>query len=195
MCGAIRAHEPVSPSTATASTDGAHNPDVEHAPNFDALLPGQQQPNAEPIVGRDASVPPPPVPSGAPRPLRSPKVPTIAERERHSLTHLPYQSWCPYCVAGKRPNSPHRRLKASLEIPMLSGDYGYFGEAQLLCFLVITVRPFGVYWACVVDKKGPTPAIVSSLSLELHYLMWPDAFYIPVGQRGFAQDLDPGRHS
>ena len=54
-------------------------------------------------------------------------------------------------------------------MPLLSGDYGSFGDdgkgsGKQLTFLAITVRPFGVYWACVVDSKGPTPAMVKSLA-------------------------------
>ena len=161
MCGAVRAREPVRPSDAMHESGVG---DTEHASHFDALQPGQQQFDADPIVGKDVTVPPPHPPPGAPRPFRSPKAPTALERERHNITHLPYQNRCPYCVAGKRPNSPHRRLKSVLSIPMWSGDPCYFGDARLLCFLTITIRPFGVYWACVVDKKGPTTAIASSLS-------------------------------
>ena len=40
--------------------------------------------------------------------LPQPKVPTAAEVAAHCLTHLPYRSWCPHCVASRRPNTQHR---------------------------------------------------------------------------------------
>ena len=57
----------------------------------DVLNCGRCRPDAEPLVG--------------PRPLRSPKEPTAAYIELHTLTHLPFQSWCPHCVASKKHKS------------------------------------------------------------------------------------------
>ena len=42
-----------------------------------------------------------------PRRARDPKEPTEAERRRHEVTHLPFRSWCPYCVHGRMDNPPH----------------------------------------------------------------------------------------
>ena len=78
------------------------------------------------------------------------------------LTHLPYADWCPYCVAGKRPNSPHRRVRQiELEVPMLCADYGFFHDngKPLVPMLVISIKPFNVYYATVVHRKGSTPEI------------------------------------
>ena len=160
----MRSGKPVSPQE--------HKPDFTDAAaqsQFDPALPGQQLLDAQPIAGRDANIPAPPPPPGMPRPLRAPKAPTAAEKERHALTHLPYASWCPYCVAGKRPNAPHRRVTSPPDVPMLPGDSGSFGDDgtgsgnQLTC-LAISTALVCVYWACVVDSKGPTPAMVRSLS-------------------------------
>ena len=143
MCGAVRAGVPVRPQS------DLRQPEMDYAPHFDALQPGQQMVGAEPIVGTDTSVPPPPLPSGTPRPLRSPKSPSALERERHNVTHLPYRDWCPYCVAGKRPNSPHRKIKRTLDLPMMSADYGYYGETRSFAFLAVTNAPF-VYSGAVL---------------------------------------------
>ena len=35
--------------------------------------------------------------------------PSLEEWRKHSLTHLPYRSWCPDCVAGKAVDNAHRR--------------------------------------------------------------------------------------
>ena len=34
-----------------------------------------------------------------PKGLPTPVLPSKAEVEHHNLTHLPYRSWCPHCVA------------------------------------------------------------------------------------------------
>ena len=41
---------------------------------------------------------------------------------------------------------------------MICADYGFFGDegGPLIPFLAIHIRPFGVYFAYVVDAKGPT---------------------------------------
>ena len=78
-----------------------------------------------------------------PKPLTTPKQPTAAERALHESTHLPYADWCPYCVAGKKPNSPHRRVKSYYSLPMLCADYAFFGDAgDLITYIVVYIRPF-----------------------------------------------------
>ena len=101
-----------------------------------------------------------------PRPLRSPRPPSLAERLKHAITHLPYRDWCPYCVAGKRPNSPHRRVKLRSSLPLLSADYGFFGDEKSPPFTVIVVyiRPFGIYVVAIVDQTGATDYMVKQLS-------------------------------
>ena len=37
--------------------------------------------------------------------------PTLREREEHNLTHLPYRSWCPACVAGRGRGPAHTTAK------------------------------------------------------------------------------------
>ena len=43
------------------------------------------------------------------RPIRSPVQPSSAEYERHCLTHVPFRSWCHYCVVARARSSPHRK--------------------------------------------------------------------------------------
>ena len=45
----------------------------------------------------------------APRVVRDVKTPTAQEMEEHNCMHMPSQPWCPACVAGKKPNAPHKR--------------------------------------------------------------------------------------
>ena len=37
--------------------------------------------------------------------------PTLAEREEHERTHIPYRSWCRHCVAARASNPAHRCRK------------------------------------------------------------------------------------
>ena len=34
--------------------------------------------------------------------------PTLAEREEHGRTHIPYRSWCRHCFAARASNPAHR---------------------------------------------------------------------------------------
>ena len=36
-----------------------------------------------------------------------PCMPTEEEVEKYNATHIPFRSWCPYCVAGKAKCNPH----------------------------------------------------------------------------------------
>ena len=79
----------------------------------------------EPIIGKegvlldehgDGAVTPDVIPA--------PKGMTPTAWARHCITHLPYCSSCPWCVAAKRPNMPHRRSNESDSvIPLLVADY------------------------------------------------------------------------
>ena len=58
-------------------------------------------------------------PKGAP----APQHPIPAEVARHNLTHLPYRSWCPHCVACRRPNSAHKSTKSDgRRVPFFEAD-------------------------------------------------------------------------
>ena len=72
-----------------------------------------------------------PVISQTPVGIPSPSQPTAAEIALHWLTHLPYRSWCRWCVAAKRKNAPHLGLPShSREIPLLAADYCYLRDSR-----------------------------------------------------------------
>mgnify|MGYP003321024660 CR=1 FL=1 len=48
-----------------------------------------------------------------PRKAREPSEPTDEERRLHETTHLPFRSWCPFCVRGRMANPPHRDLSST----------------------------------------------------------------------------------
>ena len=43
------------------------------------------------------------------RPAKIPERPSEEELRRHNLTHLPYASWCPHCVAGRGVDDKHEK--------------------------------------------------------------------------------------
>ena len=52
---------------------------------------GADQPEAEDVGEEDAGV----------RVKSAPTQPSKTEKEKHDVTHCPYRSWCPTCVAGR----------------------------------------------------------------------------------------------
>ena len=46
-----------------------------------------------------------------PRRVKGSVQPSEREVEDHMATHVPFRSWCPYCVAGKAGSSPHATRK------------------------------------------------------------------------------------
>ena len=64
-----------------------------------------------------------------PMAIRDEHGPTEQEIDEHMITHIPFRSWCPFCVMGKACSSDHRRIKEPHgSIPVVSIDYGYMGE-------------------------------------------------------------------
>ena len=61
---------------------------------------------------------------------REPGEPTDEERKRHETTHLPFRSWCRYCVHGRLENPPHRDLRQSgpHDVPEVAMDYCFFSQ-------------------------------------------------------------------
>ena len=122
-------------------------------PVFDAPAEGQEAAAADlsiPIVGVDNSDRGRFKKPGVARGLPSPNEPTDEERAEHNLTHWPFRIWCPYCVAGKRHNSPHCRVPTPRKIPLLSADYGFVSDPgePLVTILVLTMAPFCVFFFC-----------------------------------------------
>ena len=57
--------------------------------------------------------------------------PSESQRFEHSLTHLPYKSWCPVCVGARGRSDPHRQATtATTEIPQISFDFAFFREGR-----------------------------------------------------------------
>ena len=57
-----------------------------------------------------------------------PGKPTEQQIEEHRMTHLPYRSWCRWCVLGRGRGLQHRARIGSL-IPIVGMDYFYLASS------------------------------------------------------------------
>jgi hypothetical protein len=51
-----------------------------------------------------------------------PGAPTASQVEEHRKTHIPFRSWCKWCVLGRGRGIQHRKAGAS-DIPIIGVDY------------------------------------------------------------------------
>ena len=63
--------------------------------------------------------------------LRMESAPNAQEVEDHMATHMPFRSWCPYCVAGKAVSDPHRKNDGRGTVPIVSLDYAFMGHEMM----------------------------------------------------------------
>ena len=70
--------------------------------------------------------------------------PTAAMREAHEPTHLPFRSWCPECVVGRKDNPAHTtKVEDKNALPEVSLDYCFVrreNEEETLTVLVLKDR-------------------------------------------------------
>ena len=102
-----------------------------------------------------------------PQILRSPDSPSQADIDLHNLTHLPYMSWCPHCVATRRPNVAHTASKTESTLPLLVTDYCYLRDSvdqDSLTVLVARIYPWKMTFAVAVDVKGRDEAAIKRLA-------------------------------
>ena len=76
----------------------------------------------------------------------------------HNCTHIPAQPWCPACVAGKKPNSPHKRQALGEHlVPEIGLDYAFPRESEsdeTMTILVMKDRDTKTVFADVVETEG-----------------------------------------
>ena len=103
-----------------------------------------------------------------PRGVPQPKAPSREVRLRHNLTHLPYAGWCPWCVMGRKCNSPHFQSDGSdRSIPLLVMDYAFVRNKEdevLATMLAGRLYPSRRPLACIVDGKGVDPYAAARMS-------------------------------
>ena len=90
--------------------------------------------------------------------LPAPVMPSQAEIEAHEATHIPYRTWCKWCLQGRRPNPQHTRSKSpARDIPLLVGDYCFVRDSRdedLLTLYVGKLYPSRAVVAIPVQQKG-----------------------------------------
>ena len=88
----------------------------------------------------------------------NPAEPTPAERAAHAATHLPYRSWCEWCVKCRLDNPSHTRIGAEeLSVPEIGLDYAFIRkeeETATLTILLMKDRKTRALRARVMRKKG-----------------------------------------
>ena len=103
-----------------------------------------------------------------PKALPSPKLPSRAEVEHHNLTHIPYRSWCPICVAARRKNNAHRSgQEKERTVPLLCADYCFVRESSdddLLSVLVGRIYPSTSLVAVPCERKGHDPYTIHRMT-------------------------------
>lgn len=58
----------------------------------------------------------------------SPEMPSQEEIEEHQLDHIPYRSWCRYCLEGHGREDAHTQADERRCLPVISFDYLYMSR-------------------------------------------------------------------
>ena len=73
-----------------------------------------------------------------------PRQPNQHEKEEHEMTHLPFRSWCRYCVMGRgREEDCRKSMEEERQVPEVHLDYMFMGdekEGNAFAFLVARER-------------------------------------------------------
>lgn len=120
--------------------------------------------------------------------------PTDEEVDKHNATHLPFRSWCPFCVAGKAKNEPHwvQEKDRPSGVNVVSLDYMFMGDQEGLTgiaedqgsededdndeetskkmpILVMRCRHTKYIFASVVPRKGNHPYTVKRVGQDIAF--------------------------
>ena len=92
---------------------------------------------------------------------RAPGEPAKQEIIEHNLTHLPFRSWRPCCVAGKAKQWPHHKTPVAEEsedtVPSIHMDYWFMRDDEVVenvTAINAKERTTKMFSAHVVRKKG-----------------------------------------
>ena len=102
-----------------------------------------------------------------------PHEPTEFEKQKHHLTHIPFQPWCTSCVKGKAQAEPHKRTERNIEdseLPVIQCDYLMLKDVAAtggLKVLSMYVRTFGYGMSSVVEMKGPTDMFATMWAVNM----------------------------
>jgi len=97
--------------------------------------------------------------------LRDPGEPTHDEWEEHRIDHVPYRSWCPFCVKGRGTGIQHRKSNEESGVPVFGFDY-FLGsevsgdrEDETVKILVAKCKMTKCIFAHGVPQKGIDPKL------------------------------------
>ena len=103
-----------------------------------------------------------------------PHEPSEFEKQKHNLTHIPFQPWCTSCVKGKAQSEPHKRTERIIEdseLPvviqcdhLMLKDVAGTGGLKVLSMYVKT---FGYGMSTVVETKGPTDMFATMWAVKM----------------------------
>ena len=102
-----------------------------------------------------------------------PREPSEFEKQKHNLTHIPFQPWCTSCVKGKAQADPHKRTERIIEdseLPVIQCDYLMLKDTAGtggLKVLSMYVRTFGYGMPTVVETKGPTDSYATTWAVKM----------------------------
>ena len=102
-----------------------------------------------------------------------PHEPSEFEKQKHHLTHIPFQTWCTSCVEGKAQAEPHKRTERIIEdseLPVIQCDYLMLKDVAGtggLKVLSMYVRTFGYGMSTVVETKGPTDMFATMWAVKM----------------------------
>ena len=120
----------------------------------------------------------------------NPRLPSAADVAEHNLTHIPYRSWCKWCVEGRGRGAQHSASSGS-SVPIVGADYFFMtpggvkkreeleyeldaaGEEQLMaartqgsivkCIIVRCMQSKHIFAHCVPCKGGDEEGYVADL--------------------------------
>jgi len=61
----------------------------------------------------------------------NPRLPSAVEVEEHNRTHIPYRSWCKWCVEGRGRGDQHRSSPGS-SVPIVGLDYFFMTSGGIM---------------------------------------------------------------
>ena len=115
-----------------------------------------------------------------------PHEPSEFEKQKHNLTHIPFQPWCTSCVKSKAQAEPHTRTERIIEdseLPVIQCDYFMLKDVAGtggLKMLSMYVRTFGYGMSTVVETKIPTDMFATMWAVRmLNFLGLSDIYPEP----------------
>ena len=63
--------------------------------------------------------------------MKEEEQPSEQEVKEHMINHMPFRSWCPFCIKGKAGSNAHRkRSEDESGVPVISIDYAFMGKGM-----------------------------------------------------------------